>query len=239
MEARYWEGERSALSDYMVRISSRPLLTPEEERELGRRIREGDEEAWRKLVEHNLRLVVSLARPYAMKGAPLADVIQAGNLGLMRAARSFDPDRGTRFATYAGWWIRQHIQRALPNESGNIRIPEHIERQKRQGLIDDDLPYTVSLESPIGDDGTLGELIPDQRAEEIDNAVTGIALREALKELPGRDARVLAMRYGLDGVAHSFTEIGRALKVTSTRARQLHDRAIKNLRTALENPAVS
>lgn len=233
MEARHWEGTRSALSDYMVRISTHQLLTSGEERDLGRRVQQGDEEAWETLVERNLRLVVSLARPYSMKGAPLADVVQAGNMGLMRAARSFDPDRGTRFATYAGWWIRQHIQRSLPNESGNIRIPEHVERQKRQGIIDDDLPYTVSMEAPIGEDGTLGELIPDHRSEEIDHAVTGIAIREALKDLPSRDALVLAMRYGLDRPAHSFTEIGRTLGVTSTRARQLHDRAVKTLRLAM------
>lgn len=234
MEATtYWNGSGSALSDYLARISNHHLLSPAEERELGRRIQNGDEEAWRKLVECNLRLVVSLGRPYARRGALLNDVIQAGNIGLMRAARSFDPDKGNRFATYAGWWIKQAIQRALPDEVSTIRIPEHIDREQRQGVVQHNLPHTVSLEAPLGEEGTLSELIPDPKSEDVDQVTAEMTVTSALKHLPDREARVLTMRYGLGCKEYSFTEIGDSLNVTSTRARQLHDRALKSLRGSL------
>jgi RNA polymerase primary sigma factor len=99
------------------------LLSPEAEAALGRRIAQGDEPARRELVEHNLRFVVQVALKYQGHGLPLADLINEGNLGLLHAARKFDPARGTRFITYAVWWIRQAIMHALAANSGAVRLP--------------------------------------------------------------------------------------------------------------------
>lgn len=115
-----------ATSLYLGDIGASKLLTAEEEKELARRIRDGDESAWHRMIESNLRLVVKIARRYINRGLPLLDLIEEGNLGLMHAVRKFDPDRGFRFSTYATWWIRQTIERAIMNQARTVRLPIHI-----------------------------------------------------------------------------------------------------------------
>jgi RNA polymerase primary sigma factor len=107
------------------------LLTPVEERELARRKDLGDEEAKRKLIESNLRLVMSITRKYAESGVPLLDLIQEGNLGLIRAVEKFDYRLGFKLSTYATWWIRQSVTRALANQGRTIRLPAHVGDQAR------------------------------------------------------------------------------------------------------------
>jgi RNA polymerase primary sigma factor len=111
---------------YLHDISRLPRLTPDQELELGERIASGDEEALRIMVESNLRLVVSVAKRYRNEGLSLLDLIQEGNIGLIRAARKFDYRRGHRFSTYAIWWIRQAVTRAIANQGQTIRVPVHI-----------------------------------------------------------------------------------------------------------------
>ena len=111
---------------YLKEISKIPLLTFEEEKALAIRIANGDEEAVEEMVLHNLRLVVMVAKKYKGCGLPLLDLIQEGNTGLIEGAKKFDLSKGYRFSTYATWWIRQKIGRALSNQSRNIRIPAHI-----------------------------------------------------------------------------------------------------------------
>src|SRR5579871_5913334 len=111
---------------YLHEISRLPRLTPEQEIQLGERIANGDEEALRIMVESNLRLVVSVAKRYRNVGLSLLDLIQEGNIGLIRAARKFDYQRGYRFSTYAIWWIRQAVTRAIANQGQTIRVPVHI-----------------------------------------------------------------------------------------------------------------
>lgn len=111
---------------YLKEISKIPLLTFEEEKALALRIANGDEEAIEEMVTHNLRLVVSIAKKYKGCGLPLLDLIQEGNTGLIEGAKKFDLSKGYRFSTYATWWIRQKIGRALSDQSRNIRIPAHI-----------------------------------------------------------------------------------------------------------------
>ena len=111
---------------YLKEISKIPLLTFEEEKALAIRIAEGDEDAVEEMVLHNLRLVVMVAKKYKGCGLPLLDLIQEGNTGLIEGAKKFDLSKGYRFSTYATWWIRQKIGRALSNQSRNIRIPAHI-----------------------------------------------------------------------------------------------------------------
>ena len=111
---------------YLKEIGQVPLLSAEEERTLARAARAGDADARRRLSEANLRLVVSVAKRYAGRGLPFLDLIQEGNLGLMKAAEKFEPDRGFKFSTYATWWIRQSITRAIADQGRTIRIPVHL-----------------------------------------------------------------------------------------------------------------
>ena len=130
-----WEtGEpiQDPLKLYVRAIGDGRLLTPGEERELARRKDEGDELARRKLIESNLRLVMSITRNYTRADVPLLDLIQEGNLGLMRAVDKFDWTMGFKLSTYATWWIRQAVQRALAEQSRTIRLPVHIADQVRR-----------------------------------------------------------------------------------------------------------
>jgi RNA polymerase nonessential primary-like sigma factor len=111
---------------YLDEIGVSPLLTAEEEKALARRARDGDEAARQRMIECNLRLVVKIAKRYANAGLPLLDIIEEGNLGLIRAVEKFDPERGFRFSTYATWWIRQTIERGIMNQSRTVRLPIHV-----------------------------------------------------------------------------------------------------------------
>ena len=114
---------------YLNEIGARPLLTAAEELEMARRVKQGDFAARQEMVERNLRLVVSIARRYMNRGLPLLDLIEEGNLGLMHALDKFDPERGFRFSTYASWWIRQCVERALINQGRLVRLPVHLVRE--------------------------------------------------------------------------------------------------------------
>ncbi len=116
----------AGLAHWVGKISDLPLLSHDEEIALARRIRAGDRGAFSKLVESNLRLVIRTAMRYAHPNVPLVDLVQEGNIGLLQAAERYDPDRGFRFSTYAVWWIRRAVLRALSYDSRQIRLPEHI-----------------------------------------------------------------------------------------------------------------
>ena len=111
---------------YLNEIGVSPLLTATEEVRFARRIQKGDEAARHRMIESNLRLVVKIARRYLNRGLPLLDLIEEGNLGLIHAVKKFDPERGFRFSTYATWWIRQTIERAIMNQSRTVRLPIHV-----------------------------------------------------------------------------------------------------------------
>ena len=119
------------LTAYSVRIGRGTLLTPEEELDLGRRARAGDGRARARLIEKNLRLVVSVAKRYMGMGLPFEDLIQEGNIGLIKAVEKFDPELGNRFSTYATWWIRQAIGRAIADKGRTIRLPTHAQGKVR------------------------------------------------------------------------------------------------------------
>jgi len=121
------ERGRELIALYLQEISRVKLLTAEEEQELARRVQAGDADAERRLVEANLRLVVKIARRYLHRGLSLLDLIEEGNVGLLHAVRKFQAGRGTRFSTYATWWIRQAVVRALANQARTIRLPVHVE----------------------------------------------------------------------------------------------------------------
>ncbi|MBL8417182.1 MAG: RNA polymerase sigma factor RpoS [Dechloromonas sp.] len=114
---------------YLNEIGAKALLTPEEEVATARLVRAGDFQARQKMIEHNLRLVVNIAKHYLNRGIPLLDLVEEGNLGLIHALEKFDPERGFRFSTYATWWVRQSIERGIMNQSRTIRLPVHVVKE--------------------------------------------------------------------------------------------------------------
>ena len=144
---------RELIALYLQEISRVKLLTAEEEQELARRVQAGDTDAERRLVEANLRLVVKIARRYLRRGLSLLDLIEEGNVGLLHAVRKFQAGRGTRFSTYATWWIRQAVVRALANQARTIRLPVHVEL-----LLSQYLKQTNALTQKLGRPPTLEEV---------------------------------------------------------------------------------
>ena len=154
---------------YLREIGKVPLLTAEEEVELAHRIEMGDEEAKRRLNEANLRLVVSIAKRYVGRGMQFLDLIQEGNLGLLKAVEKFDYRKGFKFSTYATWWIRQAITRAIADQARTIRIPVHMVE-----TINKLLRVSKQLSQELGKDPT-----PEQIAEEMEMPVEKV--REIMK----------------------------------------------------------
>lgn len=154
------------LGKYLEEIGHIPLLSVEEERELAMRIERGDEDARRRLIEANLRLVVNIAKRYVRSGIPIEDLIQEGNLGLIRAAEKFDWRRGYKFSTYATIWIHQAIRRGIANRAGLVRIPVHghdvIARLKRaRRLLEQELAHEPSIEEIAASAGVDPDLARD------------------------------------------------------------------------------
>jgi RNA polymerase primary sigma factor len=154
-----WD-EHSALRLYLRDAVETPLLTPAEEIALARRIQAGDASAREHMIKANLRLVVKIAREYEDYGLPLLDLINEGNIGLMRAVERFDPDRGAKLSTYAAWWIKQAIKRALSNQSKSIRLPIHIVQELARMK-----KAEARLEAELGRPATEAELAAELEAQ--------------------------------------------------------------------------
>src|SRR5579864_78874 len=161
------EPTQDPLKLYVRAIGDGPLLTPAEERELARRKDAGDEAAKKKLIESNLRLVMSITRNYTKAGVPLLDLIQEGNLGLIRAVEKFDYRMGYKLSTYATWWIRQAITRALADQGRLIRLPVHVADQVRRVVRSRRI-----LAQKLNRDPTIAEIakeadLPEQRVKDL------------------------------------------------------------------------
>ncbi|MBX6724127.1 MAG: RNA polymerase sigma factor [Dactylosporangium sp.] len=281
---------------YLKAIGRRQLLTAEQEVELAKRIEAGlyaehklatetiddpqlradlewiaedGRRAKAHMLEANLRLVVSVAKKYTDRGLSLLDVVQEGNLGLIRAVEKFDYTKGYKFSTYAMWWIRQAIQRGFADSARTIRLPVHVlemlsklsrvERDMHQRLGREPTPeelaveldkspeqvlellrtsrQPISLDSTIGEDGEtrIGDLIEDadtpEASELVDRQLMADQLRRTLDVLSPREAKIMAMRFGLyDGTPRTLDEIGKALGLTRERIRQLEKESLSKLR---------
>jgi RNA polymerase primary sigma factor len=174
------ETNDAAMKVYLREIGRIPLLTPQQEIELAAKIRNGDRKARTLMISSNLRLVVTIAQDYANLGLPLLDVISEGNIGLMTAVDRFDPSKGAKLSTYAAWWIRQSIRRALSNQSKTIRLPVHLgDKIAKMHRV------TLQMSEELGRDPTDDEL-----AEEIGIAsgkvshLKTVSIRPASLEAP-------------------------------------------------------
>ncbi|HLC42782.1 MAG TPA: sigma-70 family RNA polymerase sigma factor [Methylomirabilota bacterium] len=188
------EREQALLQRYLAEIGRLPRLTREEEHAVAERVRQGDEEARRTLIEANLRLVLQLARRYVGRGLPFMDLIEEGNIGLMHATTRYLPDRGTRFSTYAAWWIRQAITRGLQNQARLIRLPVHVEV-----LLGRYVKAREELNKRLGRPPSLAEV-----AESLSVPVEDLALVEAVSRRPVSIEASLSDRGG--GVVGHRTE---------------------------------
>lgn len=268
-------GIQSELQIYLRQINEVSLLTAAEERVLGWRIiNDGDGEAKERMIKANLRLVVSIAKNYVHRGLPLSDLIEEGNIGLIRAVEGFDPAQGARFSTYASWWIKQAIKRCLINAVQPIHIPaymvELIARWKENARrLEEELgrpPTTQELSkamdvppkklqiirramkafhappsAPTGEDGNaidFGELFssndqesPEETIAKSEEFATILQLLDAIDE---RDARVLRLRFGLEGQEPlTLKQIGEEVGLTRERVRQIEVDALRRLQSQL------
>ncbi len=287
---------RSELETYFHDISRYPLLTAAGEHELAvevrgklnryqktharpgarmgvaaRKLLAEYEEARGRMVEANLRLVVSIAKRYSNRGLTLMDLVEEGNIGLLKAAERFDPKRGTRFSTYATYWIKQAVRRALINTGQTVRVPAYmveliakwkhaaidlagrLDREPSFDEIAEELEIShdkVALikravrgaaQSAAGSlDATrsLSDLLPDEHAEQPEDVLFERFEREKitqlLKGIDGREAQILKMRFGFDREApKTLSEIGKKLKVTRERVRQIESRTLRKLQRIL------
>ncbi|WP_435367548.1 sigma-70 family RNA polymerase sigma factor [Glycomyces tritici] len=238
------------------------------EKDLKRLVEDGAK-AKEQFIKANLRLVVSIARRYVRSGMPMLDLIQEGNTGLVRAVEKFDYQRGFKFSTYATWWIRQAISRAIAQQERTVRLPVHlvedvnrmrnVTRQLTRELGGDPEPEqvaaalgvtvervrelirwsqdTVSLDTPIGDDGdtNLGDLVADSDEPSPEDVVLAGMERQRiemmLNHLDERSAGIVKARYGLeDGREHSLTEVAHRFHLSRERIRQLEIQALARLK---------
>src|SRR5688572_22792377 len=285
MVGPYMDGDRSmatvavqsGLQLYLKQINESPLLTAVQEKELARRIiQHNDPEAREIMVRSNLRLVVNLAKHYINRGLSLPDLIEEGNIGLLKAVEGFDPDNGSRFSTYASWWIKQAIKRALINSVQPIHIPAYMvemkakfqqsmrELEDRPGRLPSTDELSAQLKMPIkklkyikkavkayhsptqfsggghgGDDEmSIGDLVADMNNPPPDEIVRSIddlrQLEELLEQIDERAAKILKLRYGLDGQdPMTLKEIGLQIGLTRERVRQIEHEALRKLRDSM------
>src|SRR5699024_2253730 len=182
-EDKHYHQNLDATQIYLNEIGFSPLLTPEEEVYYGRLAQKGDPAGRARMIESNLRLVVKIARRYLNRGLALLDLIEEGNLGLIRAVEKFDPERCFRFSTYATWWIRQTIERALMNQTRTIRLPIHVVKE-----LNIYLRAARELTQKLDHEAT-----PEEIAEYLDKPV------ESVKKMMGLNERVSSVDYPMGG----------------------------------------
>jgi len=247
------------IQHYLKDVRKSTILTKEREKELSARILSNKvsdaelKEIHRELLEGNLRFVISVAKDYQNQGLDLADLIAEGNVGLLKAIKSFDWSRGFRFISYAVWWVKQSILQSLNDNARTIRLPANIiqdlYKSKKQNAGSDstppnkkldNLPSMVNLNKPINDEGdTLLQLIPNLESEAPDaQFYDGGALKRELIEtmsvLDEREAIIVKDYFGLIGHPKTLAKIGEDFGLTKERVRQIKEKALRKLRNESE-----
>jgi RNA polymerase primary sigma factor len=218
--------ETASLDKYLQEIGKVELITADEEVSLAQRIKQGDQAALEKLTKANLRFVVSVSKQYQNQGLSLPDLINEGNLGLIKAAQRFDETRGFKFISYAVWWIRQSILQALVEISEN-EVKESLRNSGRH----------VSMDAPLiqDEDNTMYDVLKGEENTTPDNGLLYESLKKeierAVSTLTQREADVIRLYFGLNG-SHPMTleEIGERFDLTRERVRQIKEKAIRRLK---------
>jgi RNA polymerase primary sigma factor len=268
---------QSELQLYLREVNETPLLTPDEEKTLGWRIiNDGCLQSKERMIKANLRLVIAISKNYVNRGLTLPDLIEEGNIGLIRAVEGFDPAQGARFSTYASWWIKQAIKRTLINAVQPIHIPAYMveliarwkdtsrkfeEKHGRSPNLQElskemKLPvkklviirravkaYQAPSQAPIGEDGVamdFGDLFEDTRGKQPDREASENEdfkiILKLLDSIDERDARVLRLRFGLEGHEPlTLKQIGEIVGLTRERVRQIEVEALRRLNQQLHD----
>lgn len=215
--------ENSGLNRYLDEIGRESLLSAEEERRLSEQIQQGNEHALTRLVEANLRFVVSIANQYKGRGLQMEDLVSEGNLGLMKAATKFDASRGTRFINYAVVHVRQQIERALDQQTEPPRklkqmstsVDAPLGHRTNMSL----LSVLINKDAPMADERVYSEAIED-------------AIEQALQTLDERESKVVNAFFGINQEHETMAEIAEDMDLKRERVRQIRDKAIRKLRKA-------
>lgn len=216
--------EDSILNKYLDEIGREKLLSEDDEKRLSTRILKGDERALNKLIEANLRFVIVIARQYQGQGLAMEDLVSEGNMGLMKAARKFDAERGLRFVNYAVVFIRQQIERALKKESAEQRV---------EGTHDG---QTRSVDAPLGSKANVSLLSvlvnadSPQADQRVYNANLEDAVERALQTLNERESAVINAYFGIGEERATMADIAERMNLKRERVRQIRDRAVRRLK---------
>lgn len=226
--------EDSALNRYLDEIGKGQLLSDEEERALSARILQGDQRALSKLVEANLRFVVTIARQYKGQGLSMEDLVSEGNLGLMKAAGRFDATKGVRFVNYAVVHVRQAIEKAIEQQTGLYKVPKDVKDEitaRQQSM-------PLSVDAPLGHRANLSLLsvLVNREAPLADERIHSEAIEDAVEfalgSLDARESRVVNAFYGIGQEHETMAEIAEDMDLKRERVRQIRDKAIRKLRKA-------
>ena len=226
--------EDSVLNRYLDEIGKEALLSDEEERALSAKILQGDQQALSKLVEANLRFVVTIARQYKGRGVAMEDLVSEGNMGLMKAALKFDASKGTRFVNYAVVHVRQAIERAIDQQAGLYQLPKEakaLEAARQQSM-------PLSVDAPLGyrTNMSLLSVLVNQDApladERVHSEAIEAAVEYALSQLDARESRVINAYFGLTQEHETMAEIAEDMDLKRERVRQIRDKAVRKLRKA-------
>lgn len=240
--------DKTIITKYFKDVNKYELLTPEKETEIANRIAKGDETAINELVNGNLKFAVSIAKEYQGLGLPLSDLINEGNIGLIKAANRFDPTRGFKFISYAVYWIKQSIMQSLNDNSRVIRLPSNIvnkiiqlekENEEYMETIKHEYPSCISLNSKVGEytGFEIGDTIEDESCDSLDvleyeTERLKKVLNKTLECLSNKERGIIECYFGLNNTTEPMTleAIGDRYDLTKERIRQIKENAIRRLR---------
>ena len=229
--------EESGLNRYLDEIGRESLLSAEEERELAKKIQQGDSRALNRLVEANLRFVVSIASQYKGKGLQMDDLVSDGNIGLMKAASRFNPDKGARFVSYAVGHVRQQIEKAIDQQTGLYQVPKDVKNE----LAARQQSRPMSVDAPLGHrtNMSLLSVLVNQDAPFADERIHSEAIEDAVEfalgSLDERESRVVNAFFGINQEHETMAEIAEDMDLKRERIRQIRDKAVRKLRKAYKN----